>query len=149
MGDRYRILGIDPGLNITGYGILERDNGAIKVIEAGVIRPNNKQPFENRLLELGDNPLVGEVRGSHFMLCIENVANKETKETLPDEINIGKRISDACEKRGLIVRPVGHHNVLSPPLILSKEQIDFIVDTLHEAELVVADELKSEGVSLS
>ncbi|HEY2882669.1 MAG TPA: hypothetical protein VGJ15_09555, partial [Pirellulales bacterium] len=36
-----RILGIDPGLNITGYGVLERDPKkpkSPKVIEAGVVR---------------------------------------------------------------------------------------------------------------
>jgi len=35
-----RVLGIDPGLNITGYGILDVDNGQVKVVEAGVIRTN-------------------------------------------------------------------------------------------------------------
>ncbi len=49
-----RILGIDPGLNITGYGLLEVVDNSIKIVEAGVIRPNNKLPFEQRLLELGD-----------------------------------------------------------------------------------------------
>ena len=49
-----RILGIDPGLNITGYGLLEVKDNLIKIVEAGVIRPNNKLPFEQRLLELGN-----------------------------------------------------------------------------------------------
>ena len=49
-----RILGLDPGLNITGYGILERKDNNIKIVEAGVIKPNSKLPLENRLLELGD-----------------------------------------------------------------------------------------------
>ncbi len=49
-----RILGIDPGLNITGYGLLEVVDSQIQIVEAGVIRPNNKLPFEQRLLELGD-----------------------------------------------------------------------------------------------
>ena len=33
-----RILGIDPGLNVTGYGLVETGDGALRVIEAGVIR---------------------------------------------------------------------------------------------------------------
>ena len=49
-----KILGIDPGLNITGYGILDAADGEIKIIEAGIIRPNSKLPLEQRLLELGD-----------------------------------------------------------------------------------------------
>ncbi len=49
-----RILGIDPGLIITGYGLLEIVDNSIQIVEAGVIRPNNKLPFEQRLLELGN-----------------------------------------------------------------------------------------------
>src|SRR5262249_34877660 len=50
-----RILGIDPGLNITGYGVLQRDPKNPKqprVIEAGVIRGKAKQSLEERLAEI-------------------------------------------------------------------------------------------------
>ncbi len=50
-----RILGIDPGLNITGYGVLERDSKnpkSPKVIEAGVVRGVSKQSLTQRLLEI-------------------------------------------------------------------------------------------------
>lgn len=36
-----RILGIDPGLHITGYGVVERSARGPKVCEAGVIRPES------------------------------------------------------------------------------------------------------------
>jgi crossover junction endodeoxyribonuclease RuvC len=50
-----RVLGVDPGLNITGYGVLERDPRnpkSPKVIEAGVVRGVSKQSLTNRLLEI-------------------------------------------------------------------------------------------------
>src|SRR3954469_12865667 len=50
-----RILGIDPGLNITGYGVLERDPKNPKsprVIEAGVVRGTKKQSLVDRLVEI-------------------------------------------------------------------------------------------------
>jgi crossover junction endodeoxyribonuclease RuvC len=50
-----RILGIDPGLNITGYGVLERDAKQPKqprVIEAGVVRGTAKQSLTDRLAEI-------------------------------------------------------------------------------------------------
>ncbi len=47
-----RILGVDPGLMITGYGILDTDDDNITVVEAGVIRTNAKLPLEGRLKEL-------------------------------------------------------------------------------------------------
>jgi len=33
-----RILGIDPGLNVTGYGVVEGGRGAVRLVEAGVVR---------------------------------------------------------------------------------------------------------------
>ena len=48
-----RVLGIDPGLNISGYGILERLNGEIEVIEAGILRTDERQSMDKRLVELG------------------------------------------------------------------------------------------------
>jgi adenosylmethionine-8-amino-7-oxononanoate aminotransferase len=93
-------------------------------------------------------PLVGDVRGSHFMLCVENVANKQTKELLPEEVGIGERISDHCEKRGLIVRPIGHLNVISPPLTLTRDEIDELVEILKASIEATADDLVREGIQI-
>ncbi len=101
--------------------------------------------FEEQLATLEDLPIVGEVRGKCFMLCVENVADKETKELFAPEVKIGHRIAGACQKRGLIVRPIAHLNVLSPPLILSKQQIDVVVGTLREAITETMDDLVKEG----
>ena len=43
------ILGIDPGLTATGYGILEANGRALRVIAAGDIRPPRQQPLSERL----------------------------------------------------------------------------------------------------
>lgn len=48
-----RVLGIDPGLNISGYGILEANTGNVTIIEAGILKTNDKLSMENRLAELG------------------------------------------------------------------------------------------------
>jgi crossover junction endodeoxyribonuclease RuvC len=47
-----RILGIDPGLRITGYGAIDCAGDAMRVIEAGVIAPDVRAPLERRLGEL-------------------------------------------------------------------------------------------------
>ena len=44
-----RILGIDPGLNITGYGVLEFGNGSPRLCEAGVVRGKNRRSLTDRL----------------------------------------------------------------------------------------------------
>ena len=47
-----RILGIDPGLHITGYGLLETDSARTKVLEAGVIRTSEKDSMADKLREI-------------------------------------------------------------------------------------------------
>ncbi len=102
--------------------------------------------FESQLRTLLDYPIVGDVRGSHFMMCIENVADKATKEIFPAEVAIGQRIAHHCQQRGLIVRPIAHLNVMSPPLILDRSQIDTVVSTLAKSIEATMDELKAEGL---
>jgi adenosylmethionine-8-amino-7-oxononanoate aminotransferase len=102
--------------------------------------------LEKKLNELLDLPIVGQVRGSHFMMCVENVADKTTREHLPEEANIGKRISDHCEKLGLIVRPLGALNVISPPLILTEAQVDELVGLLRKGIEAAMHDLRKEGL---
>ena len=102
--------------------------------------------FEQQLATLMDSPIVGDVRGSHLMMCIENVADKVSRELLPPEVNIGARIADHCQERGLLVRPLAHLNVLSPPLILTREQIDTVVEVLRESIAASVDDLVREGL---
>lgn len=46
------ILGIDPGLNITGYGIIEKSQAGLKFIEAGFIKTSSKNNTETRLAKI-------------------------------------------------------------------------------------------------
>ncbi len=123
---------------LANLDILEAEDLCGRVRELGPY-------FEEQLATLKDLPIVGDVRGSRFMLCVENVADKQSKALLPEEVDIGKRISDHCEARGLLVRPLGHLNVLSPPLILSRDQIDSLVSILRESIEETQDDLVREG----
>ena len=53
------VLGVDPGLNTTGYAVLDTTNGKPLVREAGVVRSRAKQPLETRLCEIHEG--VSEV----------------------------------------------------------------------------------------
>lgn len=118
--------------------IMERENLCGHVKDMGAY-------FEQQVKTLIDLPIVGDVRGRKFMMCIENVANKDTKELINPDAMVGNRIADHCQARGLIVRPLAHMNVLSPPLTLSKENVDFLVATLRESIEATTEDLKAEG----
>jgi crossover junction endodeoxyribonuclease RuvC len=47
-----RILGVDPGLQITGYGLIEAQGAAVQLLEGGVVRPEPELSLERRLLVL-------------------------------------------------------------------------------------------------
>lgn len=104
--------------------------------------------FEARLAPLADLPLIGQVRGRKLMICVESVADKDSKIPLPDEAREAKRIADACEAMGLLVRPMGHLNVMSPPLTLAEAEVDFIAETLEKAIRRVTDDVVREGYKI-
>lgn len=47
-----RILGIDPGSRITGYGVVEKDGGKLRFVACGVIKTDTKATFSHRLHEI-------------------------------------------------------------------------------------------------
>ncbi len=104
--------------------------------------------FQQRLASLSELPLVGSVRGHGLIGCVENVADKTGKTLLPDEVDVGKRISQACEAKGLMVRPIGHLNVMSPPLVITRGEVDFVAETLGQAIRDVADALVRDGIKV-
>lgn len=101
--------------------------------------------FQEQLRTLLDLPIVGDVRGRKLMACVEFVKDRNTREVFPEEIDIGKRIANQADFRGLIVRPIGHLNVMSPPLIMTKNDVDFVVETLRASIEATLIELENEG----
>ena len=118
--------------------ILERENIFDNVREVGTY-------FEEQLHTLLDLPIVGDIRGRLFMMCVVNVMDKETRKFFPSEVNIGKRVSNHCEELGVIVRPVVDLNVMSPALIMTKEDVDYVVKRLRRAIERTIDDLRREG----
>lgn len=102
--------------------------------------------FQERLKTLEDLPLVGEVRGIGLMACVECVADRESNNPLKLDYEVGKRIDAHCHALGLLVRPLIHMCVMSPPLIISREQIDDIVAILREGISRTMDDLSREGL---
>ncbi|MEM9350704.1 MAG: aminotransferase class III-fold pyridoxal phosphate-dependent enzyme [Pseudomonadota bacterium] len=121
--------------------IIEREDLCARALEIGAV-------FQEGLATLRDLPLVGDVRGEAFIGCVENVQEKGTLKLLPDHIDIGKRISDSAQARGLLVRPLGHLNVMSPALTISEAEVAFTIETLGASIREVADELVREGVKI-
>ncbi len=49
------MVGIDPGLRVTGYGVIRQADGEVCLVEAGVVEPDSSAPLEQRLRELHES----------------------------------------------------------------------------------------------
>ena len=74
-------------------------------------------------------PAVGDVRGLGLMIGIELVRRQDTREKAPELRN---RVLDRAFERGLLVLGAGENTIrLSPPLVVSRDQCDFALETLE------------------
>ncbi|EOA30373.1 hypothetical protein CARUB_v10013496mg [Capsella rubella] len=93
------------------------------------------------------SPIIGEIRGTGLILGTEFVDNKSPNEPFPPEWGVGAYFGAECQKRGMLVRVSGDSIMMSPPLIISPEEIDELISiygkALKETEKKVA-ELKAQ-----
>jgi adenosylmethionine-8-amino-7-oxononanoate aminotransferase len=107
--------------------VLERDDIPARVREVS-------GPFQARLGGLVDRvPYVGNVRGIGLMAGIEMVADKATKAPLPKTSDLPARVAREAYRRGLMTRVSGSMMILSPPLVISPQELDFLCSTLEAA----------------
>lgn len=75
-----------------------------------------------------NHPLVGDVRGVGLMASVEMVKDKKTKEGFDQSLMMGRKVEDAALKHGLILRALGNILVIAPPFIISKDEVEKIVE---------------------
>lgn len=65
-----RILGIDPGLSVTGYGLVEFENAHLRLLEAGVIRPKVGDNLESKIHTIfaNLNEIIADFRPDSIVL---------------------------------------------------------------------------------
>ncbi len=99
--------------------------------EEGIIErvKSDTGPYlQQRLATLADHPLVGEVRGVGMLGAIELVQGKASRKRYPSEVGVGMICRGHCFSNGLIMRAVGDTMIIAPPLVISKAEIDELVE---------------------
>ena len=99
-------------------------------------------------------PIIGDMRGIGLFQGIEFVKDRGTREPFPPECNVTPRILNRAMEKGLIVYASrgcadgfrGDGLLICPPLVINKEEMDFMLGVLGEAIGEISDELKKEGV---
>ncbi|WP_139134035.1 MULTISPECIES: aspartate aminotransferase family protein [Pseudomonadaceae] len=95
-----------------------------KIVEK--VKAETAPYLQQRWQELADHPLVGEARGVGMVGALELVKNKKTRERFND-LGVGMQCREHCFRNGLIMRAVGDTMIISPPLVITKDEIDELV----------------------
>jgi adenosylmethionine-8-amino-7-oxononanoate aminotransferase len=94
--------------------------------------------MEDKLLK---HRIVGDVRGLGLMVGFELVQDKETKEPFDPKLMLSRQLEEEAFERGVITYPcsgtvdgqAGDMTLLSPPLTITREQIDEVVEVVDES----------------
>ena len=103
--------------------------------------------MQEQLRTLSDLPIVGDIRGMGLMGCLECVASQESRQPLELDYEVGSRIDKHCQALGLLVRPLINMCVMSPPLCITREQIDEMISILREGISRTMADLEAEGIA--
>jgi adenosylmethionine-8-amino-7-oxononanoate aminotransferase len=95
--------------------------------------PAKIKHMQRELSRLWDIACVGDIRQKGFMVGIELVKNRETKEDFPEKLKIGARVCAAARHHGLLIRPLGNILVFMPPLSITENEITFMINTVRRA----------------
>ena len=75
---------------------------------------------------------VGEVRSIGLINAIELVKDKLTKESFPSDLRVGYQIYKKALEKGVLLRPLGNVIYFNPPLIIERDDMDFVTDVAKE-----------------
>ena len=138
------ILRDDPGALHVGLvsvhaerlkRIMERENLVDNSAQLG------KYLFE-QLQTLYEHPIVGEIRaGLGLIGAIELVKDRDTRERFSEEANLKEKLTEAFMERDMFVLHRGDLILLSPPLCITKDEVDLLVRNLNEVVEGLSKEL--------
>jgi crossover junction endodeoxyribonuclease RuvC len=146
------VVGIDPGVRCTGYGVVAKRDGAVSLVECGVIRTDAAQPLPHRLREIFEG--LTEVLSRHDAneAAIERVFQGKNSAT---SLLLGHARGAAMLAATLRDLPVGEY---SPAQIKSaitgtgratKEQIQYMVQQLLRLRTPPKPNDAADGVAVA
>ena len=125
---------------LASWDILEKDNLLQNVLEVGPY-------FQQQLRKLEENPLVGNVRGTGLMAAVEmTIQGRNEADLLEKDYAIGEMVDRHCQRLGLLVRPFINICIISPPLIITRAQVDELVTALREGLRLTLEDLREQGI---
>ena len=127
---------------MANLDIIEREDLVGNAVKVGA-------HLDARLKEaFSDHPLVGEVRCIGLMAGVELVAERKSKQPFGPDQPVARRVMQRGCDEGVLLRALPNGNCLgiSPPLCITRDEVDALVERFAAALDRVTDELAREGV---
>ncbi len=134
---RADVMNWAPGAHASTFGgnpvSIEAALATVELLEEGLVR-NAAAIGEHMLSRMRQwpsrFPIVGDVRGLGLMIGFELVRNQETRERAPE---IRNKLEEMAFERGLLILGCGQNTIrLCPPLVITRDQADFALDTIEQ-----------------
>lgn len=130
------VLGVDPGTNATGYGVVERpEPGPCRLVECGVLRAPARAPLEQRLAAIYDALTELITRHRPDAMAIENVFVARNARSA---LVLG-------HARGVILLAAGHAGLAVaeyPPAVIKKAVVGAGAATKEQVQRMTAQLLR-------
>ncbi len=93
--------------------------------------------LEGKLEDIAELPYVGNVRNKGLMAGIELVRDKLSMEQYAWEERMGWKVACKARDQGVLIRPLGNVIVLMPPLSISDESMERLLDVVRESIVAI------------
>jgi adenosylmethionine-8-amino-7-oxononanoate aminotransferase len=110
-------------------------NATLDIFEQEPVLARNRELAAHMALAaepLRDHPRVAEIRQRGMILAIEMVKDRRTREPFPPSERRGRRVYRHALGRGVLLRPLGDVVYFMPPYVITKEEIDLMVEIARE-----------------
>jgi adenosylmethionine-8-amino-7-oxononanoate aminotransferase len=141
-GHTYAGNPLSTGIACKVIEIMERENYVENCAQQG-------EYLMSKLQELYQYPIVGDIRGKGLMIGIEFVKDQKTKEPFETSAKINSIVNNYCLERGISLYPGGgsadglrgDHTQITPPISITKDQVNELYDALEGAVRKTCEEV--------
>jgi putrescine aminotransferase len=84
------------------------------------------------LKSLEDHPLVGQTQSVGLMGAVQLVDDKASRKRFEDKEKVGVEVRNHCLANGLVLRATGDRMLYSPPLVITRAEIDQMIETTRK-----------------
>ena len=120
-GHTYTGNPIAAALSLKNLELYEKYNLINKIQKTSKI-------FQNRINEIHNLDLVGDIRHKGMVMGIELIQNKKTKKSYASDLSTNKIIFEEGKKNNVYFRTLGNIVMLVPPLAISQKDLNFLID---------------------